>query len=70
MLDTLLVRDVLGREGLRLRSGHAASLARRVRGIAGPTHLQVEVEPLLEPLTPLEPLITALDPALLNVTPE
>ena len=60
----LLVRDLLRREGLRIRTGHAESFARRVEEVAVPDHLRDEVQPLLQLFAPLNAQLKQLDESL------
>ncbi len=57
----LLVRAILRREGLQVRSGHAESFATRVDEVPLPDHLRVEIAPLLACLAPLNAELGALD---------
>jgi transposase len=57
----VLVRDLLRREGLTVRRGHAESFAKRVAELTVPDHLQREVAPLLAVMEPLNGQIKAID---------
>jgi transposase len=57
----LLVRDLLRREGFRVRSGKAECFAARVHELEITPDLRREVEPLLALLTPLNETLRTLD---------
>lgn len=66
----LLVRDLLRREGLRVRSGKAECFAARVRELDVPTDLRVEVDPVLDLLAPLNEALHGLDARLTTMVEE
>jgi transposase len=56
-----LIRGQLRSEGLRVRSGREESFVTRCQALAMPSPLRVALEPLVQALTALEPLIAAAD---------
>lgn len=56
-----LVRALVRREGVRVRSGHAASFVNRVEELELPLELRAEVRPMLELLRPVNEQLVAVD---------
>lgn len=56
-----LVRALLRREGLRVRSGHAESFVDRVKELEPTPELRAEVEPVLKLLGPVNEQLVAVD---------
>jgi transposase len=56
-----LVRALVRREGVRVRSGHAVSFVNRVEELELPLELRAEVRPMLELLGPVNEQLAAVD---------
>jgi transposase len=56
-----LIRSLLRREGIRVRSGWTKSFITRVSELSLPEHLQAEIAPLLQLMVPLNKRIDSLD---------
>jgi transposase len=63
----VLIRSLLRREGLRIRSGKAETFAQRAQSVDLPEHLKCEIAPLLVLLSPLNEQIKALDEQLVGM---
>ena len=63
----VLIRSLLRREGLRIRSGKAETFAQRAQSVDLPEHLKCEIAPLLVLLTPLNEQIEVLDQQLVGM---
>ena len=63
-----LIRALLRREGLRVRSGNADSFARRLRELELPAHLEQEIAPLLVMLRELNLQMDAAGEVIVQAT--
>jgi transposase len=63
-----LIRALLRREGLRVRSGNVDSFARRLRELELPAHLEQEIAPLLVMLRELNREIDAAEKSIVEAT--